>query len=312
VPADRGVRFAGIGDEAAPDLSGQLAALAELGWSSIELRTVDGIALADLDDRAFGRLAAALARRGLSVPCIASRIGNWSRPIDSDFGRDLAELDVLARRCAALGAPFIRVMSYPNAGLAEPRWRRLVLDRMRALAGRAHQSGLVLVHENCAGWAASCAGRMLDLVDAVDSPALRLLFDTGNGLAYGYDPYELLVPITPYVAHVHVKDAAAGPVNTASAYKASAYKGPVYTVPGGGTARVAECLRLLVSAGYAGTWSIEPHLALRPHEATPGTGDRDGFVASGLALARLVREEVLPCFPGLVQGPAGIAWGARA
>jgi sugar phosphate isomerase/epimerase len=307
VPADRGVRFAGIGDEAAPDLSGQLAALAELGWSSIELRTVDGVALADLDDRAFGRLAAALACRGLSVPCVASRIGSWSRPIDSDFGQDLAELDVLARRCVALGAPFIRVMSYPNAGLEEPRWRRFVLDRMRTLAGRAHQSGLVLVHENCAGWAGSRAGRMLDLVDAVDSPALRLLFDTGNGMAHGYDPYELLEPIAPYVAHVHVKDAATGPVDTASAYK-----GPVYTVPGGGTARVAECLRLLVSAGYAGTWSIEPHLALRPHEATPGTGDRDGFVASGLALARLVREEVLPCFPGLVQGPAGIAWGTRA
>ncbi|NUS02890.1 MAG: sugar phosphate isomerase/epimerase, partial [Nonomuraea sp.] len=33
--------LAGIGDEAAPDLDGQIAAVAELGWRRLELRTID-------------------------------------------------------------------------------------------------------------------------------------------------------------------------------------------------------------------------------------------------------------------------------
>jgi sugar phosphate isomerase/epimerase len=300
VPANGGITFAGIGDEAASGLDGQLAAVVALGWRAIELRSVDGVPIADLDEAGFGRLTAALAGEELSVPCVASRIGNWARPIDADFSQDIAELKILARRCAVLGTRFIRIMSYPNAGLAEPRWRQLVAARIRTLAGLAEQSGLVLVHENCAGWAGSSAERMLDLLDAVDSPALRLLFDTGNGVAYGYDSYDLLKPIAAHVAHVHVKDALA------------AAAGPVYTVPGAGTARVAECLRLLLSVGYTGTWSIEPHLTLRPHEAARGTGDHDGFVASGLALRDLVCDEILPPFPGLVLDQAGIGFERAA
>jgi sugar phosphate isomerase/epimerase len=300
VPAARGITFAGIGDEAARDLGGQLAAIRALGWHSIELRTVDGVAIADLSDREFGEVADAMAGHGTVVAAVASGIGNWSRPADSDFGLDTRELEVLARRCALLGARFVRVMSYPNAGLADRDWRRVAVNRLRALADRAGESGLVLVHENCAGWAGSNAERMLDLLDTVGSPALRLLFDTGNGIAYGYDPYPMLERIVPHVAHVHVKDAR------------RAGAGTVYTEPGTGQARVADCLRLLVAAGFAGTWSIEPHLALRPHEARPGTGDHDGFVASGQALVTLARDEIAPRFPGLTAHEAGIyAAGSR-
>ena len=294
MPAARGITFAGIGDEAAPDLRGQLAAIRALGWHAIELRTVDGTPIADLSDREFGEVSDALAGHGTAVAAVASRIGNWARPADSDFGLDTRELEVLARRCALLGAGFVRVMSYPNAGLADRDWRRVAVDRLRALAGRAGESGLVLVHENCAGWAGSSAERMLDLLDAVGSTALRLLFDTGNGIAHGYDPYPTLEAVVPHVAHVHVKDARRTGAGT------------VYTEPGAGQARVADCLRLLVSTGFAGTWSIEPHLALRPHEARPGTGDHDGFVASGRALVTLARDEIAPRFPGLTAHEAGI------
>ena len=297
------ILYAGIGDEAGASRDAQLDALARLGWKSIELRTVEGIAVADLDNRAFARLANALGARQLGVVCVASRIGNWSRPITGDFDQDLEELAILARRCAALGTRYIRVMSYPNAGLDERLWGQRAVDRMRELAWRAERAGLVLLHENCAGWAATKAERMLHLLDAVDSPALRLLFDTGNGIAYDYEVYDLLADIVDHVAHVHVKDAEGDAVN------------PVYTLPGAGRARVADCLRLLVANGYRGAWSIEPHLTLRPHEQVrraddrsraAGQGDQDGFVASGLALEQLVREQVLPAFPGWTTAPGGI------
>lgn len=269
--------FAGIGDEAAPDLPGQLRAVAALGWTGLELRTVDGVALADLDRAARARLVRAVHGARVRVLCVDSRIGSWSSSVAGPFEEDLAELSTLAELCAELGTRYVRIMSYPNAGLPEPRWRQVVVDRIRRLAEAAQDADLVLLHENCAGWAASSAERVLDLLDAVANPALRLLFDTGNGVAHGYDAVALLAELVPFVAHVHVKDAVGGGADT------------TYTLPGDGRAGVEECLHLLRAGGYRGALSIEPHLATRPHEDRwADAGGAAAFVAAGRRLVELV------------------------
>ena len=281
-----GLTYAGIADEAAPGLAGQVAALRELGWRQIELRSLDGTAIADLDERGFDRLARTLADAGLSAVCVDSRIANWARPITAPFDDDLRELEVLARRCAALGTRYVRIMSYPNDGLDEDEWGRRVVTRVRKLAARAADSGLVLLHENCSGWAGTRPDRMRRLVEAGGGTALRLLFDIGNGIAYGYEAYEVLADVVDLVAHVHVKDATGTSAD------------PVYTMPGDGHSRVADCLRLLLRHGYNGTISIEPHLRVRPHEtgfAANQTGHRESvpaesFVTYGRRLERLVEE----------------------
>ena len=125
---------------------------------------------------------------------------------------DIAELDVLAERCPALGTRYVRVMSYPNDGLPDEVWGREAIRRLALLTARAEQAGLVLLHENCSGWAGRDADRVLRLLAEVDSPALGLVFDTGNGVEYGYDAYdlltELLAAVPDRVLHVQVKDAA--------------------------------------------------------------------------------------------------------
>ena len=294
IETGRTIRYAGIGDEAGADPRAQLAALTRLGWSMIELRTVHGCSIAELDDRRFAELTGTLRAGGVRVVGVASRIGSWARPITGPFELDLHELDVLAHRCMALGTRWVRIMSYPNDGLTEPEWQRRSLDRIRILVQHAEQAGLVLLHENCSGWAGTDAGRMLRLIEEVNSPALRLLFDTGNGVAHGYQPYDLLTEIVPHVAHVHVKDADGDRAD------------PVYVLPGAGRARVADCLRLLLRSGYTGVWSIEPHLALRPHEQPAGAGGVEAsFVAAGRALERLVRDQVIPRVAGWHPVPGG-------
>jgi sugar phosphate isomerase/epimerase len=266
--------LAGITDEAAPDLAGQLAVLAELGWEHVELRTVDGRAVADLDDDGFAVVAKTLAAHEVRVVCLDSRIGGWARPICTPFEDDLAELDVLLRRCAELGTRYVRIMSYPNAGLSERRWRDRVITRVAMLAELAEAAGVVLLHENCSGWAGASAERALDLLAAVDNPALKLLFDTGNGVAHGYDGYALLREVVAHVEHVHVKDAV----------------GDRFVPPGSGAARVADCVALLRANGYRGAWSLEPHVWLRPHESGVLAADAaPAFVAAGRAMAGLVR-----------------------
>lgn len=279
--------YAGIGDEAAADVAGQVAAVTALGWPGIELRTVAGIPLAALSPRGFTELADAVSAAGLRVVCVDSGIGNWSRPATGPFDDDLAELSVLARRCVTLGCRFVRIMSWPNDGLADEDWRRTVLARTRRLAGQAEQAGLTLLHENCAGWAGVSADRALELLDSVDSPALRLLFDVGNGIEYRYRALDLLRDLVPYVAHVHVKDAVRTP------------GGVRYTLPGRGDCEVADCLRLLAAGGYRGALSIEPHLATRPHEQRFTAGAR-GFHAAGHGLVDLVARLARPT-PGVAS-----------
>ncbi|UNS95736.1 sugar phosphate isomerase/epimerase [Streptomyces tubbatahanensis] len=269
----------GIGDEAAPSLERQLTAVRLLGWSRLELRSVDGVPVSELSAHAFARVVDAIAEAGVTVPCVDSRIANWARPVSTPFATDLSELDVLADRCAALGTRFVRIMSYPNDGLPEPHWEREVLSRIARLTARAERAGLVLVHENCAGWAASEPQRMLRMLDAAHgSPALRLLFDTGNGIAYGYRGAGLLREISPYVAHVHIKD---GTGDTRRQH---------YTLPGEGDCEVAACLRHLYAHGYTGGLSIEPHVNLRPHEgwSDPAGDHVEPFVAYGRRLERLL------------------------
>lgn len=283
--APPGIRYAGIGDEAGPEPEVQLSALHRLGWTALELRTVHGRAVSDLDERSFDALAGQLAAARTEVVCVDSRIANWGRPVSGPFEQDLEELRALAPRCSALGTRYVRVMSYPDGGFAEEEWRRRVLARMTELAQVAEQHGLVLLHENCHGWAGTRAERMLELIGHVDSPALRLLFDIGNGVPHGYDAQELLSAVLGHVEHVHIKDAVRGEDGEVT-----------YTLPGRGEAGVAECLTALLRSGWRGTWSIEPHTRLRPHDGTDTrAGDgADAFVEYGRALERLVAHEVVP------------------
>ncbi len=303
-PGTPRVAFAGIGDEAGDTLDEQLRALEQLGWSTIELRTLDGCALAALDERSFARVADELGGRDVEVVAVASQLGGWDRPITRDVAHDVAELTVLADRCQRLGTRLVRVMSFLDGGLDEDAWGRRAIARLGELARRAQDAGLVLVHENCTGWAARSAERMLRMLDEVASPGLGLLFDTGNGIEYGYDAVDLLEPIAERVEHVHVKDAVATPA------------GARYVAPGSGDVDVAGCLTRLLAAGYAGAWSLEPHVDLRPHEGAGATCDvaprGDRFVACGRALERLVDDAVLPAAPAWRRQPGSIVGGRGA
>lgn len=250
-------RLGGIGDEAALGIADQIAVHRELGWRYLELRTVDGVALADLPPDRITGIAGMIADAGLQVPCLDSRIGSWARPITCSFDGELTELDALLRAAEVFGTRYIRVMSYPNDGLPEPDWAAETIRRLRLLAHRAAERGAVLVHENCSGWAGTSADRALTLLSEVDGPGLRLLYDTGNPVAHGYDGPAYLAKVLPWVVHVHIKDGLPpAPPDRPS---------PLFTAPGEGVAELSTCLDMLRRHGYSGVFSVEPHVAVSPH-----------------------------------------------
>jgi sugar phosphate isomerase/epimerase len=276
--------FSGIADEAGQDIHTQIRAHQVLGWQHIELRLVDGTNITQITDDAFRHVQEALAAAEMQVSCFGSAIGNWARPITSDFSVDVEDLRRALPRMKALGTPFIRVMSYPNDPknpISENEWRREAIRRIRVLAEIAEGEGIILAHENCSGWGGASAENTLILLAEVNSPALKVLFDTGNPVTYGQDSWQHYCAVRDHIAYVHVKDAKK--VNGQD----------VYTLCGEGEGQVHRILSDLLEHGYDGGISIEPHLAAVIH-----TGKRsqdaaqlfDSYIRYGRALMKIVQD----------------------
>ncbi len=271
--------FSGIGDEAGVSLDDQIRAHRELGWKHIEVRNVDGVNLTDLSDEAFEEAADRLSSAGIAVSCFASQLCNWSRPITRHADIDRQELARALPRMRELGCRFIRVMSYPNAGWPEEKWRGEALARLKGLVWMAEEADVVLVHENCDGWGAQGHEQTLELLEQVGSENLKLLWDTGNPVAYGQDPWDYYEAVRQHVVYVHIMDAVMenGEVR--------------YTFPGEGDGRVRDVVRDLLKHGYEGGFSIEPHMKAIVHEDREAAGGAyEVYVEYGQRFMRLVEQ----------------------
>jgi sugar phosphate isomerase/epimerase len=250
-------RVCGIGDEAAPGLADQLRIHADLGLPAIELRTVAGKWLHDLSDAEIKTLATEIEAASLTVPVVDTPLGGWSVTVGGDFDTELRLLDRYATVAQAVGCDWLRVMSYPNDGRPEAQWRAEALRRMARLVQLASDLGVSLLHENCHGWASQSAETTLEML-AETGGQLGLIFDVGNGLAYGYESVPFLKAVLPHVQHVHVKDGVRGST-------------VAFGLPGEGEAGLADCVKVLDEAGYDGWYSMEPHVAHSPHLGVTGT-----------------------------------------
>jgi len=273
--------FTGIADEAGDDIDTQITAHRELGWKHIEVRNVSGVNLTDLCDRSFDEVVEKLSEAGLGISCFASQLCNWSRPISKHPDIDRHELARAIPRMQRVGCAYIRTMSYPNAGWPEQEWKEEVIARLKVLARMAEDGGVVLVHENCDGWGGLGPAQTLELLERVDSEALKLVWDTGNPVAHGQDAWEYYNAVKDHVVYVHIKDGIGKDGSM------------TYTYPGEGEGHVREVLKDLSDRGYTGGLSIEPHLAAIVHEgkaASQAQGAYERYVEYGRRLMALVDE----------------------
>jgi len=248
--------FSGISDESGQGIATQIKAHRELGWGHLELRLVDGVNLTQLDDAAFDAVYGAVTEAGMKVSCFASAIANWARPISSDPAVDEEDLTRAIPRMKRFGTQFIRVMSYPNDPenpLDDVEWRRESIRRMKNLARIAEDGGITLVHENCSGWGGLSSANSNILLGEVNSPALKVVFDTGNPVTYGQNAWDYYKDVQKDIVYVHIKDAR----------KVDGVDH--YCMCGDGDGYVKEIIADLLKNGYEGGFSIEPHLAAIIH-----------------------------------------------
>lgn len=240
-------QLSGFGDEVDPDPAVQIAVLKALGANAIEVRSAFGVNVVDLDPEQTATLAATIRTAGMTVSAVASPIGKVDVALDAEL--EVARFERIVAVAHALETRYVRVFSFfRGEGVAVESIRDDVVVRMRLLADVAEREGLVLLHENEKGIFGDVPERILDMVEAVGSPALRLAWDNANFVQVGVRPFtDGYALLRPHLEYLQVKDAVAA-------------TGAV--VPAGrGDGELRETLTALRDDGYAGFASLEPHLS---------------------------------------------------
>ncbi|MBR1918373.1 MAG: sugar phosphate isomerase/epimerase [Spirochaetales bacterium] len=263
-------RLAGFADEASSSIEGQCAVLRNLGWSSIELRTVDEKQIVDLDEKEFEHVLETLDENGISVCSLGSNIANWAQSILTPFEETKSLVERTLPRAKALKASFVRIMSFriqtdSENRVLEDQNEKEIFRRLRYITDAFADEKIQAVHENCFSYGGLSYEHTLKLLENV--PGLRLVFDTGNPpididartpFPYSYQSsYEFFNAVRPYISHVHIKDSWIGKDGSEH-----------YTFPGEGRGDVERIVTELERDGYDGFYSIEPHMAVVFHDSS--------------------------------------------
>ena len=192
-------------DEAAEDLSGQIAAMQRNGLQGLEIRGVDGENVSDLSLEKAREIRRRLADAGLRVWAVGSPIGKI--PLDAaDLPAHLDKLRHTLDVAHALGTDKLRMFSfYLPAGKSPESCRGQVMDWMGELLRCGAGSGVTFCHENEKGIYGDNALRCQELLTAF--PELAGVFDPANFIQCGQDAWAAWELLAPRVRYLHVKDA---------------------------------------------------------------------------------------------------------
>lgn len=279
-------RLGGFTDEAADSIEDQFEVLKCLGWSNIELRTVNKKQIADLSDEEFDHTLELLSENEINVMSLGSNIANWGQSILSPFEDTKELVRKTLKRAIELKAQYVRIMSYSiltddKKKVLDDQMEDERFKRLNYIVSSFLDKGIIPLHENCFTYGGLSYEHTLKMLDNVKD--LRLVFDTGNppididartGYPYRYqNSYEFYNNVKEFISHIHIKDSYIDKDGN-----------ECYTYPGDGKGDVLKIVRDLESSGYNGYYSMEPHMALVFHNTAINKSDevrKNNFIEYG-------------------------------
>jgi len=194
---------------------------------------------------AVDQIGAALERTGLVLSGF-SLSTNFNLPDAAEFEAHIENTLSWMRLAEELQAPACRIFG-GGADRSDPKAVEEGLERvlraLNTLAPEAERMGLVLALENHGGL--PCTGaEQVQVIEAVDSPAVKATVDVGNYMQGGQTGVEGTTAAARHAAYVHVKDNRAldAPDDRGREYEACTI--------GDGVVDIPECLRILKAAGF--------------------------------------------------------------
>lgn len=199
----------------------------------------------------------ALAQSGVRVGCYSTS-NDFVRIIREERNSQLEKVKIAVDRAKYFDAKVVRVFSGNlNKDVSESQALEWILAGLTAASDYAGENGITLCLENH-GYFAGKAEQVLSIVEAVNSPALKVTFDTGNFLLVDDDPMTALKVLKSHIQHVHLKDFIEVPhYYEGAGYTAMTGKRFVGQVPGDGVVDLHGIVEKLQSYGYNGLLAIE-------------------------------------------------------
>jgi sugar phosphate isomerase/epimerase len=163
-------------------------------------------------------------------------------------------LEKAIRFAAAIGAPVVNT----DEGI-RPRWLdeeecfHVMKYTLTKVLQTAERYGVFIGIEPHQSITKTTEG-LLRIANLVNSPMLKVNYDTGNAFLAGADPYAGLQAVLPKLVHLHAKDI---PFEQAEAEKGKVTGTPVGCACGQGVIDWRKVISILSSGGYTGVLSVE-------------------------------------------------------
>jgi len=275
-------KLSAFADEVTEDFLAQVEYLAGERVGHIEPRFINKKNIMDLTKGELDEARTMIRDHGLKVSAIGSPIGKVR--LDEPFEPHLDRFKHAVDLALFFETPYIRMFSYyAPEGKNIDDYREQVTERMAAKVDVLADADVTMVHENEANIYGHSAENCVDLIEAVDSPKLRLVYDPAN-FVWGEkmtNNVEVCWPVMkPYVVHIHIKDWKLGAADVGS-------------MPGEGDGQIRELLTELAAIDYDGCLTMEPHLQLGGQFG--GTTGPQLFSAAIAAVREISAEVGLEC-----------------
>lgn len=254
-----------------------LRLFSHLGFDGAEVVVQDGFrsGLPEQDDRAVEEVARAAEEVGIEVGALTPYVYGINSLDEDERRHSVERLRRTIEIAVRLAAGRIRIYSGSftpkEADIRPQKWERLV-DSLRTLGDMADSSGVLLCCENHFSTMSLSAAETAELVRAVDSPAVKALYDQANLTFTHQEPYEKAIELqSGIIGHVHAKDLiftdASRPFVASEVAKVSSEERAIRSrVIGDGILDWKEILARLRADGYDGPISLEYEYRWHPQD----------------------------------------------
>lgn len=244
------IKISGFSDEISSEFDKQLSVVSELGMNYISLRGIDGKNIGEYTlDEIKEKVLPRLEKASIGVSSIGSPIGKIFINDEEGFAKQKTVLDRLCQISNLLNCEYIRIFSfYIPKGENPDNYREDVISKLKDFAAIAEKYNVVLLHENEKDIYGDIARRCKEILIEVGSAHFKGIFDFANFVQCGEDTQECYGLLKDEIEYIHIKDA----VTTDNQN----------VVCGTGEGKIPEILEQVITSGYKGFLTLEPHLVL--------------------------------------------------
>ncbi|MFH4935043.1 sugar phosphate isomerase/epimerase family protein [Staphylococcus cohnii] len=246
----KNIEISGFSDEIASDFQTQLKTVNELGMSYISLRGINDKNIGDYSVEMIKKdVLPRLKQWDIGVSSIGSPIGKIYINDEDAFKKQLAMLKTLCEISQLLNCQYIRIFSFyiPKEDNFDA-YKEVVISKLKEFAKIAEQYNIILLHENEKDIFGDIARRCKLILDEVNSPYFKAIFDFANFVQCGEDTQDCYDLLSDDIAYIHIKDAV--------------YKDNFNVLCGTGDGQIESILNQFFESGYQGFLTLEPHLVV--------------------------------------------------